>query len=386
MISSKDFFVALDLLEKERKIDREYFIQALESALTSAYKKNFGEAQSAEVKLNPEKNTIKVLAYKTVVEEVEDPDKQISLADAKLIKSSYKIGDMVSQEVTPKNFGRIAAQTARQVVMQKLREAERTMINTDINSHSEQLTTGIVRRVEGKDVFLELGGFKQEGVLSEGDMLPNDQFNIGDRVKVCVRHAKTDLETTLIQVTRTTVGFVRKLLELEIPEIESGEIEIKGIVREPGLRTKVAVFSNDPNVDPVGACIGNRGSRINAIIDELNGEKLDVVRWSDDIFEYIAGALSPSEVNSVEINEENKSSKVIVPDNKLSLAIGKGGVNVRLAVKLTGWKIDVISESKAKEQENEEKQSTTIKTIESTLDNAGDEADSNIMDELDTLE
>ena len=386
MISSKDFFVALDLLEKERKIDREYFIQALESALTSAYKKNFGEAQSAEVKLNPEKNTIKVLAYKTVVEEVEDPDKQISLADAKLIKSSYKIGDMVSQEVTPKNFGRIAAQTARQVVMQKLREAERTMINTDINSHSEQLTTGIVRRVEGKDVFLELGGFKQEGILSEGDMLPNDQFNIGDRVKVCVRHAKTDLETTLIQVTRTTVGFVRKLLELEIPEIESGEIEIKGIVREPGLRTKVAVFSNDPNVDPVGACIGNRGSRINAIIDELNGEKLDVVRWSDDIFEYIAGALSPSEVNSVEINEENKSSKVIVPDNKLSLAIGKGGVNVRLAVKLTGWKIDVISESKAKEQENEEKQSTTIKTIESTLDNAGDEADSNIMDELDTLE
>ena len=386
MISSKDFFVALDLLEKERKIDREYFIQALESALTSAYKKNFGEAQSAEVKLNPEKNTIKVLAYKTVVEEVEDPDKQISLADAKLIKSSYKIGDMVSQEVTPKNFGRIAAQTARQVVMQKLREAERTMINTDINSHSEQLTTGIVRRVEGKDVFLELGGFKQEGVLSEGDMLPNDQFNIGDRVKVCVRHAKTDLETTLIQVTRTTVGFIRKLLELEIPEIESGEIEIKGIVREPGLRTKVAVFSNDPNVDPVGACIGNRGSRINAIIDELNGEKLDVVRWSDDIFEYIAGALSPSEVNSVEINEENKSSKVIVPDNKLSLAIGKGGVNVRLAVKLTGWKIDVISESKAKEQENEEKQSTTIKTIESTLDNAGDEADSNIMDELDTLE
>lgn len=386
MISSKDFFVALDLLEKERKIDREYFIQALESALTSAYKKNFGEAQSAEVKLNPEKNTIKVLAYKTVVEEVEDPDKQISLADAKLIKSSYKIGDMVSQEVTPKNFGRIAAQTARQVVMQKLREAERTMINTDINSHSEQLTTGIVRRIEGKDVFLELGGFKQEGILSEGDMLPNDQFNIGDRVKVCVRHAKTDLETTLIQVTRTTVGFIRKLLELEIPEIESGEIEIKGIVREPGLRTKVAVFSNDPNVDPVGACIGNRGSRINAIIDELNGEKLDVVRWSDDIFEYIAGALSPSEVNSVEINEENKSSKVIVPDNKLSLAIGKGGVNVRLAVKLTGWKIDVISESKAKEQENEEKQSTTIKTIESTLDNAGDEADSNIMDELDTLE
>ncbi|MBQ7602663.1 MAG: transcription termination/antitermination protein NusA [Clostridia bacterium] len=385
MISSKDFFIALDLLEKERKIDPDYFIKALESALTSAYKKNFGEAQSAEVKLNPEKNTIKVLAYKTVVEEVEDPDKQISLADAKALKSTYKIGDMVSQEVTPKNFGRIAAQTARQVVMQKLREAERTMINTDINSHSEQLTTGIVRRIEGPDVYLELGGFKQEGILSQRDMIPNEQFNIGDRVKVCIKSAKTSFnEDTLIQVTRTTVGFVRKLLELEIPEIESHDIEIKNMVREPGQRTKIAVFSADRNIDPVGACIGNRGARINTIIDELHGEKIDIVRWSDDIFEFIAAALSPAEVISVEIDETTKSSKVIVPDTKLSLAIGKNGVNVRLAVKLTGWKIDVSSESKARELEN----STTVQnTINNdiTIDDA-DVIDSNIMDELDTLD
>ena len=386
MISSKDFFIALDLLEKERKIDREYFIQALESALTSAYKKNFGEAQSAEVKLNPEKNTIKVLAYKTVVEEVEDPDKQISLADAKHLKSTYKIGDMVSQEVTPKNFGRIAAQTARQVVMQKLREAERTMINTDINSHSEQLTTGIVRRIVQDDVFLELGGFKQEGILSGSDKLPNDQFNIGDRVKVCVKSARSDFNETLVQVTRTTVGFVRKLLELEVPEIESGDIQIKAIVREPGQRTKLAVYSADQNIDPVGACIGNRGARINAIIDELKGEKIDVVRWSDDVFEFIAGALSPAEVVSVEIDELKKSSKVIVPDSKLSLAIGKNGVNVRLAVKLTGWKIDVISESKVKELEQANtQQDSSVQTVAS-IDDMADELDSNIMDELDTLE
>lgn len=386
MISSKDFFIALDLLEKERKIDREYFIQALESALTSAYKKNFGEAQSAEVKLNPEKNTIKVLAYKTVVEEVEDPDKQISLADAKHLKSTYKIGDMVSQEVTPKNFGRIAAQTARQVVMQKLREAERTMINTDINSHSEQLTTGIVRRIVQDDVFLELGGFKQEGILSGNDKLPNDQFNIGDRVKVCVKSARSEFNETLVQVTRTTVGFVRKLLELEVPEIESGDIQIKALVREPGQRTKLAVYSADQNIDPVGACIGNRGARINAIIDELKGEKIDVVRWSDDVFEFIAGALSPAEVISVEIDEAKKSSKVIVPDSKLSLAIGKNGVNVRLAVKLTGWKIDVISESKVKEQEQTmAEQDNAVQTVAS-IDDMADELDSNIMDELDTLE
>lgn len=385
MISSKDFFVALDLLEKERKIDPEYFIKALESALTSAYKKNFGEAQSAEVKLNPEKNTIKVLAYKTVVEEVEDPDKQISLADAKALKSTYKIGDMVSQEVTPKNFGRIAAQTARQVVMQKLREAERTMINTDINSHSEQLTTGIVRRIEGPDVFLELGGFKQEGILSQRDMIPNEQFNIGDRVKVCIKSAKTSFnEDTLIQVTRTTIGFVRKLLELEIPEIESHDIEIKNMVREPGQRTKIAVYSADRNIDPVGACIGNRGARINAIIDELHGEKIDIVRWSEDIFEFIAAALSPAEVVSVEIDENTKSSKVIVPDAKLSLAIGKNGVNVRLAVKLTGWKIDVNSESKAKELENSVAEQETPKT-DISIDET-DVLDANIMDELDTLD
>ena len=386
MINSKDFFIALDLLEKEKKIDREYFIQALESALTSAYKKNFGEAQSAEVKLNPEKNTIKVLAYKTVVEEVEDPDKQISLADAKHIKSTYKVGDMVSQEVTPKNFGRIAAQTARQVVMQKLREAERTMINTDINSHSDQLTTGIVRRIGLNEFYLELGGFKQEGVLSGNDKLPNDNFNVGDRVKVCVKSARSEFNETFIQVTRTTVGFVRKLLELEIPEIESGDVEIKAIAREPGQRTKIAIYSKDANIDPVGACIGNRGARINAIIDELRGEKIDVIRWSDDIFEFIAGALSPSEVISVEINEATKSSKVIVPDNKLSLAIGKNGVNVRLAVKLTGWKIDVISESKAKELEQKtEAPDSSVQTVDTTtLDNV-DEMDIN-FDDLDTLE
>lgn len=347
MINSKEFFVALDLLEKEKKINKEFFISALESALTSAYKKNFGEAKSAEVKLNPEKNTIKVYAYKTVVDEVEDVDKQISLADAKKIKSTYKVGDRVSEEVTPKQFGRIAAQTAKQVVMQKLREAERDNISAELSSKGDQIATAIVRRMDAKNVYLELGGIDVEGVMSESDQIPGEKFAEGDRLKVYIKRVKETSFGSQIQVSRTNVGFVKKLFELEIPEIESGEVEIKNIVREAGFRTKISIACKNPNVDPVGVCVGQRGARINAIVNELNGEKIDIIPYSDDIFEYIAASLSPAEVVSVEINEEEKSSKVIVPDNKLSLAIGKEGLNVRLAAKLTGWKIDVKSESAA---------------------------------------
>lgn len=364
MINSKDFFIALDLLEKEKKIDKEFFITALESALTSAYKKNFGEAKSASVKLNPEKNTIKVLAYKTVVEEVEDPDKEISLEDAKALKSTYKVGDIISEEVTPKSFGRIAAQTARQVVMQKLREAERDNISAELSSKGDQLATAIVRRIDAKNVYVELGGIEVEGVLSEADQIPGETFAIGDRIKVYIKRVKETVFGSQVQVSRTTVGFIKKLFELEVPEIETGEIEIKNIVRQPGVRTKIAVASSNPKVDPVGVCVGNHGTRINAILNELKTEKVDIIPWSEDVFEYIASALSPAEVVSVEINEKDKSSKVIVPDDKLSLAIGKEGLNVRLAVKLTGWKIDVKSESKAEKETKIE----TPTTIETTLD------------------
>ncbi len=347
MINSKDFFIALDLLEKQKKINKEFFISTLEAALTSAYKKNFGEAKSAIVKLNPEKNTIKVYAYKTVVTEVEDPDKEIALEDAKKIKSTYKVGDMVSEEVTPKSFGRIAAQTARQVVMQRLNEAEKGNIAAELNTKGDQITTAIVRNIDAKNVYLELGGVEAEGVLNENDQIPGEKFEIGDRVKVYIKRVKESNYGSLVQVSRTNVGFVKKLFELEIPEVESGEVQIKNIVREPGFRTKIAIFSSNPNLDPVGVCVGQRGTRINAIVSELNGEKIDIIPWSQDIFEYIAAALSPAEVISVEINEDEKSSKVIVPDNKLSLAIGKEGMNVRLAARLTGWKIDVKSESSA---------------------------------------
>ena len=356
MINSKDFFIALDLLEKEKKIDKDFFIAALESALTSAYKKNFGEAKSATVKLNPEKNTIKVLAYKTVVDEVVDPDKEISLQDAKQIKSSYKVGDMVSEEVTPKSFGRIAAQTARQVVMQKLREAERDSIASELSSKSDNITTAIVRRMDMKNVYVEIGGMDAEGVLMPNDQIPGETFSVGDHIKVCIKKVRETNYGSQVQVSRTTTSFVRKLFELEVPEIENGDIEIKGIVREAGVRTKIAVLSKDKNVDPVGVCVGSHGTRINAILSELKIEKVDIIPYSEDTFEYIASALSPAEVLSVELNEAEKSAKVIVPDNKLSLAIGKEGLNVRLAAKLTGWKIDVKSESKA---EKEEKDSLT---------------------------
>ena len=268
MINSKDFFLALDQLEQEKKINKEFFISALESALTSAYKKNFGEARSATVKLNPEKGTIKVLAYKTVVEEVNDPDKEISLKDAKQIKSSYQVGDMVSEEVTPKSFGRIAAQTAKQVVMQRLREAERNNLIAELDSKGDQITTAIIRRRDANNFYVELSGIEAEGVLNVKDTIPNEKLEIGSRVKVIIKRVKETPFGPEIQVSRTTTNFVKKLFELEVPELTSGEVEIKSIAREAGNRTKLAVFSPDANIDPVGACVGTRGTRINAVIEE----------------------------------------------------------------------------------------------------------------------
>ena len=381
MINSKDFFLALDQLEKEKKIDKEFFISALESALVSAYKKNFGEARSAEVKLNPEKGTIKVYAYKTIVDEVEDPDKQISLEEAKQIKSSYKVGDIIAEEVTPKNFGRIAAQTAKQVVMQRLREAERENLSTELNSKGDQLTTAIVRRKDATNVYVDLSGTETEGVLGEKDIIPGEKLEIGQHIKVHIKRVRDNGYGAEVQVSRTTPVFVRKLFELEVPELVSGDVEIKSIAREAGNRTKISVTSKDPNIDAVGTFVGPRGSRINAVLDELGGEKIDIVRYDDDVFEYIANALSPAEVISVEINQEAKSSKVIVPDNKLSLAIGKEGCNVRLAARLTGWKIDVKSESNNAKEE----QSKQVQEFTSRFDNDNPDNDIDIFEDIETI-
>lgn len=350
-MTNKDFFLALDELEKTKGIKKEFFIETLESALVAAYKKNFGESKLVEVRLNPDKNTIKVYAYKTVRNEVTDPETEISLEEAKLIKKSYKEGDQVLEEITPKDFGRIAAGTAKQVVTQKLREAERTAAYSELEEKVDTLMTGYIRRQEADTYYLELANTQIEGVLMPNDQIAGEKYNINDRVKVYVKKLRETARGVQAMVSRSNPGFVRKLFENEVPEITSGHVEIKGIVREAGYRTKMAIYAADPQIDPLGACVGNKGTRVNAVVSELGGEKVDIIIWSDDPFEYIARALSPATVLSVEIDELSKTSKVIVPDDKLSLAIGKSGQNVRLAARLTGWKIDVKSESKAAEEE-----------------------------------
>ncbi len=360
---NKDFFLALDELENTKGIKKEFFIETLESALVAAYKKNFGEAKAVTVKLVPEKNTIKVIAYKTVVEEVVDPDTEIALADAKEIKKSYKVGDIVQEEITPKEFGRIAAGTAKQVVTQKLREAERNAAFAELSDKVDTLMTGIIRREDNGSYFIELAGTNIEGVLMPSDQLPSEKYDLNTRVKVYVKKLRETARGVQAIVSRSAAGFVKKLFENEVPEIESGIVVIKNIVREAGYRTKIAITSVDPNVDALGACVGAKGVRVNSIVAELAGEKVDIVIWSDDPFEYIARALSPAKVVSVEIDELNKSSRVIVPDDKLSLAIGKSGQNVRLAAKLTNWKIDVKSESKAKEEANKAQAAQIEETV-----------------------
>ena len=344
---NKDFFLALEELEQQKKINKEQFIETLETALTSAYKKMYGEAKNALVKLTPEKNTIKIYSYKRVVENVEDEDKEISLEDARKVKKSYQIGDSVVEEESTKEFGRIAAQTAKQVVMQKLKELEKQIAISELSEKEDELLTTVVKRIDNGVVYVQIAGSHSEGVMLESDQIPGEKFREGDRIKVYVKKIKDSFRGPQIQVSRSNIGFVRKLFELEIPEVESGEVIIKNIARDPGNRTKVAIYSEKPNVDAVGACVGNRGIRINTIVSELNGEKIDLVLYSDDPLEYIARALSPAQIISVETNDSLKASRVIVPNDKLSLAIGKNGQNVRLAARLTGWKIDVKPESEA---------------------------------------
>lgn len=356
---NKDFFQALADLEEQKGVSQDYFIEALESALTSAYKKNFGEAKSAIVKLNPEKCTIKIYSYKTVVSEVLDSDKEISLAAAKTIKKSYKVGDIVQQEETPKNFGRIAAQTAKQVVMQRLREAERSRVMDEVNTKQDELVTGIVRRIENDTVYVDLGITQVEGVLNAKDQIPGEKYAVNQRIKVVVRTIKEGYNAPYVQLSRSNAGFVKKLFELEVPEIASGEVVIKNIVREAGYRTKMSVYTHNKTLDCIGACVGNKGMRVNEIVKELNGEKIDIIPYSEDPSEYIVSALSPATVLYIHTNVEDKTSLAVVPDDKLSLAIGKSGQNVRLAARLTGWKIDVKAKSAVPSLNLEEESNTT---------------------------
>lgn len=353
---NKDFFLALEDLEKEKGIKKEDFISWLETALVSAYKRNFGTGKAVAVKLMPEKHTIKVYAYKTVVADVDvvpGDDTIIGLTEAKNTKKTAHVGDILKEEITPKDFGRIAAGTAKQIITQKLRESERSQVSQEMNEKLDQITTGLVRRIENDTIYLELTGAMVEGVLMPNDQIPGEKYALNDRVKVYIKRVKETEKGAQAIVSRTSPNFVKKLFELEVPEIANGIVEIKSIVREAGYRTKMAVHSLDPNLDPLGACVGNKGMRVNNIVNELNGEKIDIIIWSEDPFEYIARALSPAKVLTVEVNDEEKSSRAIVPDDKLSLAIGKSGQNVRLAARLTGWKIDVKSVSQSVQAEDE---------------------------------
>jgi transcription termination/antitermination protein NusA len=345
---SSELLDALTLLEKEKGIDKEVLIEALEAALVSAYKKNFNQAQNVRVDFNRDTGQIRVFARKDVVEEMTDKTTDILLDEAKSLDPQYEIGDIVELEVTPKDFGRIAAQNAKQVVTQRVREAERGVIYSEFIDREEDIMTGIVQRQDARFIYVNLG--KIEALLPVSEQMPNEQYKPHDRIKVLVTKVENTTKGPQVFVSRTHPGLLKRLFELEVPEIYDGTVEIKSVSREAGDRSKIAVYAENPDVDPVGSCVGQKGVRVQAIVNELKGEKIDIVRWSEDPVEYVANSLSPSKVLKVDVNEEGKSTLVIVPDYQLSLAIGKRGQNARLAAKLTAWKIDIKSETEAREQ------------------------------------
>lgn len=338
---SAELFTLLDEIEKEKGISKDIVIEALTSALLSAYKKNYGAASDIEVKINEETGEIKVYARKNIVEEVVDRESEISLENAQKINPRYEIGGVCEFEVTPSSFGRIAAQTARQVVLQRIREAERELTFDKFSDRTNDIMTATVRKKE-RNVLLEIGD--TESILMPNEQVRNDNYKVGEKYKVFVVEVANTAKGLNLIVSRSHPGLVRRLFELEVPEIKQGIIEIKGLTREPGSRSKIAVASNVKEVDPVGTCIGPKGIRVQNIIDELRGEKIDIIRYSDDPAEFISNALSPAKVVSIEIDKEKKSCSVKVPEDQLSLAIGKEGQNARLAARLTGYKIDLKAE------------------------------------------
>ncbi|WP_075864741.1 transcription termination factor NusA [Carboxydothermus islandicus] len=338
-----EFLQAVQEIEKQKGIPAEVLLEATEQALLSAYKKNYGINQNARVHIDRVTGEVKVYALKTVVEEVKDPRLEVSLEEAREKDPRLNLGDILEIEVTPRNFGRIAAQNAKQVVIQRIREAERNQIYEEFSSREGDIITGIVRRIDQKNVYIDLG--KTEAILPPQEQIPGENYKFGDRIKAYLVEVKKTSKGPNIILSRTHPGLLKRLLELEIPELYDGTVELKSIAREAGSRSKIAVYSKDENVDPIGACVGNKGLRIKNIVEELNGEKIDVVKWSPDPAKFIANALSPAKVTSVEVFEDEKVARVVVPDYQLSLAIGKEGQNARLAAKLTGWKIDIKSES-----------------------------------------
>lgn len=355
---NNEFMQALEELVRDRGIDREVLLETIEQALTSAYKKNFGSAQNVRVDMNRETGDIKVYSQRVVVDESDLYDNflEIELAEAREISPNYELGDIIEYEVTPKDFGRIAAQTAKQIVVQKIREAEREMTYNEFIEKQDELITGEISRTSVRDgkqiVFVQIG--KGEGILLQSEQIKGEEYIIGHNMKFYVVDVNKTSKNPQIIVSRSHTGLVKRLFEMEVPEIQQGIVQIKSISREAGSRTKMAVKSIDEKIDPIGACVGTQGIRVRNIVDELGDEKIDIVKYSDDISEFIEASLSPSKVSKVFVNEADKSAVVIVPDYQLSLAIGKEGQNARLAARLTNWKIDIKPESSFTEEDERE--------------------------------
>lgn len=344
---NNELLEALNLLEKEKDISKDTLLEAIEQSLIQACKNHFGKADNVKVYINPQTCEFHVQAEKTVVEKVEDDVTEISLTNAKMINSKYELGDIVNIEIKSKEFGRIATQNAKNVILQKIREEERSVIYNQYYEKEKDVVTGVVQRYVGKNISINLG--KADAMLTENEQVKGEVFKPTERIKVYIVEVKNTPKGPRINVSRTHPELVKRLFESEVTEIKDGTVEIKSIAREAGSRTKIAVWSNNPNVDAVGACVGMNGARVNAIVEELRGEKIDIVNWDENPGNLIQNALSPAKIVAVFADPDEKTAKVVVPDYQLSLAIGKEGQNARLAARLTGYKIDIKSETQAKD-------------------------------------
>jgi N utilization substance protein A len=355
---NKEFIEALDEIAQEKGLDKNEILKMIEASLAAAFRKDYGEKdQNIMVELDPETMGMKVFDVKTVVETVEDPQKEITAEQAKELfgkrkSDKFEVGQEIKTEITPKegtSFGRIAAQTAKQVIIQKLREAERNVLYSEFKAKERQLITGIVQRIERDTVLIDMG--KATGVLFPSEQIKGENYKIGSRLKILILHVEPTAKGPKITLSRSHPDVVRRLFEIEVPEIYNGIIEIKAVAREAGSRTKIAIWSNQEGIDPIGACVGQRGTRVQTVISELGGEKIDIIEWSEDPIKFVANSLSPAKILNVSLNEETKEARVGVMEDQLSLAIGKAGQNVRLGARLTGWKIDIVGEKIGGEEE-----------------------------------
>lgn len=370
-IDSKELIIAMEELEKEKGISKDYLLESIETALVTAYKRNFDSVENVKITMDKITGEIHVYAEKDIVEkpeEIEDTRLQITLEDARKIDSKLQVGDKAEIELVPKNFGRIAAGTAKQVIIQKIREASRNFLFDEFNERKGEIVSGIVQKADGGIVVLDLG--KLEGIMPIKEQIPTEKYKVNDKIRAYVLDVERGAKgAPQVIISRAHPDFVRKLFELEIPEIYEGVIEIKSVSRDPGNRSKVAVYSPNENIDPVGSCVGQKGIRIQNIINELNGEKIDVIEWSEDPAIFISAALLPAQVMAVDIKEEERFAQVIVQDDQLSLAIGKMGQNARLAARLTNWKIDIKSESQFREMiANAQKESEENEEIQEDVE------------------